>query len=152
MKKIFFIFLFFNVYWANAQTEKRGTIKIKKVDQLRPDCFNVKVRLTGAKAKAWGYKDGDTLTFSELKNVAGIMGHIDHCLRNQTHQTISFEVSVNNKNKVIVKGNRLNINKEELYQGGKLIISNCIFNVIPEKDSSQIVIVPLTTYYIIPDN
>ncbi len=151
MKKVFFVFLFFNIYWANAQTEKRGTIKIKKVNQLRPDCLNVEVHLTGEKTKAWGYKDGDTLTFSELNNVAGIMGYVNHCLRNQRHELISYEVSINNQNKVIVKGNSLNINKYGLYNGGTLIISNCIFNVIPEKDSSQIVILPIATFHIIPD-
>ncbi len=149
MKKILLFLLSIHFFYSNAQINKKGTLKIKK--ELGANCLDVKISLTPFSTKK-KYKDGDTLSFSYLfNNPMFVNPHVINCSKNLKYKVTYYEVSFNDNDKIANNDSVLNTGSMRLGDGGKLVIHNCAVKVTTENDSSQMVFIPKTTFYIVRD-
>lgn len=138
MKQIILIFFCLLISLAvNAQGQS-GTVKVKK-----SSCCNaLDVGLTS------DYFN-DTISYNALIQENFIHIYSTYCKRHGSFPVISFELSINNKKRINIEGNKFNFSSlGSLREGGKITITNCMVNCKMRDTIPQIVIIKPKDIYI----
>ncbi len=131
------VLLIFICLSSYSQEDKKGTIKVVKHDC----CSDLDLWLFHS-------RNLDTISYEILIKEVGLIVSPVNCNKNSRYTIVSFELKVNNKNSVFVKGNQFNFkNLSELKGGGKVEFINCIVECNVEGyELKKTIILPKTFY------
>ncbi len=140
MKKIIlFHFLLFTFFFMNAQTDKRGTIVVKKYN-----CLDLEVCLK--------WELDDTLTISQINKVEGLSAKLkSKCNEDHHWSVLSYDISIDKSKPIHYVNNYVNNLFKKINKTGTITIRNIIVKYSTFAQSDKLIPIPDRTFFIIED-
>ncbi len=137
-----FILLFTFTTAYSQKSATTGTIKVKK-----PGCDSLFLGIS------INHASNDTLTFDWLHAAAGIFARTKNCDQPITYKINSYGISINGDTMEMITGPVYDfhvIPPSKMYR--KITITNCSVEVQPQGLPAKTIIIPLSKFYIRPEN